>query len=86
MVVGPSQHIDMQSYVRRLGPTGQTVMYHLRVESANHGAGEAKLPNEKRARGNVQDRAGEGFVQRCIRVPEARNASARAEGFREGAT
>lgn len=59
-------------------------MNHLRVQVAHHGPLEAKVADEEGTRGDVEDSAGEGFVEGGIGVTEASEAGAWAESSGEG--
>lgn len=57
---------------------------HLRIQRPDHRARETEIADEERAGGDVDDGAGEGFVERGVGVAEALKAFARAEGLRKG--
>ena len=86
VVVISLNHIDMQRHASILGPATQTMMNHLRVQIAHHRRGEIEITNEERARGDVNDGTGEGFIERSIGVSEASYAGASAEGGGESST
>ena len=60
------------------------MMHHLAVELAHHGSREAEIADEEGPRGDVEDGAGKGLVERGVAVAEAGEAGAGAQGGREG--
>ncbi len=60
------------------------MMHHLAVQLPHHRPREAEIAHEERARGDVEDGAGERFVEGRVAVAEAGEAGARAQGAGEG--
>ncbi len=85
MVVLPLQHPHMQRDSRGLAKTLQSMMDHLRTELADLLVFEAEVANEEGSGGNVEDGAGECFVEGCVGVAEACDAFAVTECEGEGA-
>ena len=88
MIVLPRQHIHMQRHPRRLTETLQAMTYHLGCQAADGGVAETGREGgggEKGAGGNVDDGAGEGFIEGRIGVGEAGETGAGAKGGGEGA-
>ena len=61
------------------------MMYHLAIQLPDHRSLEAEFADEEGSRGDVDDGAGEGFVERGVAVTEASEAGAGAQGRGEGA-
>lgn len=78
MVITPPNHIYMQRHPRRHRPTAQSMMYHLTIQLSNHGSIKVKITHEERARGDVEDGAGESFVEGSVAVTEASETGAGA--------
>lgn len=84
MIVVPPQHIHMQRDAGALGPARQAVVHHLGVQGA-HGRGrEGEVADEEGPRGDVEDGARQGFVERAVGVAEAGDTGARAQRRGEG--
>ncbi|KAL8946972.1 MAG: hypothetical protein Q9222_006698, partial [Ikaeria aurantiellina] len=77
-------HIHMQRHPRILRPAPQPMVNHLRVQRPHHGTLKAEIADEEGAGGDVEDGAGEGFVEGGVGVAEAGEAGAGAEGGGEG--
>lgn len=60
------------------------MMHHLAIQRSNHRTLKVEIPNKKRARGYIDDGAGEGLVEGRVAVAEAGEAGAGAEGAGEG--
>ena len=60
------------------------MMDHLAVQLSHHGSVEAEITDEEGPRGDVEDGAGKGLVERGVAVAEASEAGAGAQGVREG--
>jgi len=91
MIILPPQTIHMQRHPRRLCPTAQPMMYHLRaqapyawVQETQGAGGGGRGADEEGAGGDVEDGAGEGFVEGGVGVAEAGEGGAGAEGGGEG--
>lgn len=74
----------MQRDARTLRPARQPMMDHLRIQLPHHGRCEIEFTDEERTGRDVDDGAGERFVQRRVGVTEAGDAGAGAEGGGEG--
>ena len=83
MVVVASEHVHMQRHPCRLTEALQAMVDHLRRQCADLLVLEAELADEEGARGDVNHGAREGLVERGVRVAEALQAFAVAEGFGE---
>lgn len=59
-------------------------MHHLAIQRSDHRGPEVEIADEERARGDVEDGAGEGFVEGSVAVAEAGEAGAGAQGAGEG--
>ncbi len=62
------------------------MMNHLTIQPPNHRPLEIEIAHEERAARDVEDGAGESFVEGCVGVAEAHQAGAGTEGFGEGGT
>ena len=83
MVVLAPEHVQVQGDAGRLAEALDAVRQHLGREGADALVGEAKVHDGKGAGGDVDDGAGEGFVQGRVRVREAAETGAGAERLRE---
>lgn len=91
MIILSPQHIHMQRHARILRPTTQPMRHHLCVQTANHRRlkpqgswGFKGGADEVGARGDVEDGAREGFVERAVGMGKAGEGGAGAEGGGEG--
>ena len=84
MIVTPPYHIHMQRHPGRHRPAAQPMMHHLAIQLPHHRPLEVKVADEERARGDIDDRTGKGFVERRVAVAEAGEAGAGTQGGLEG--
>lgn len=74
----------MECHSCTLGKALQTVRNHLSAQRSEPLSLEAKVDNTVRSVGQIDDGAGQGFVERSVGVAEAGEAGWGAEGFGEG--
>ena len=84
MIITPPNHIDMQRHPGRHCPAAQAMMYHLAIQLPDHRCLKVEVADKEGPRGDVDDGAGEGFVEGRVAVAEAGEAGAGPQGGGEG--
>lgn len=84
MIIVPLDDIHVQRHTRILRPAAKPMMNHLRIQRPHHRRLETEIADEERARRDINDSAGEGFIKRGVSVTETCNAGAGTEGRGEG--
>jgi hypothetical protein len=86
VVVVAADAVDVHGEAGGLGEALQAVGHHLSAQLSEPLALQSEVDDAVRSVGEVDDSAGEGFVERSVGVPETGEASGRAEGLGEGVT
>lgn len=78
VIITSPNHVHMERHAGRHCPAAQAMMYHLAIQLPNHWSLEVEVADEEGARGDVEDGAGEGFVEGRVAVAEAGETGAGA--------
>lgn len=76
--------IHMQRHPSILRPAAKPMMNHLRIQFPHHRRLKFEIADKERARRDINDGAGQGFIKRGVGMAETCNTRAGTEGCGKG--